>query len=1596
MVQPNPIEPKKKKNYVIPQIKLRKISFWTKVTDKVEILLCNLKISRLTPIQANRERKVAPEMCIVAPIYCKLSQKPIKFWLPCFLDKIKEIGNELHMKTKLSLKIQETRIRPNSVYPKFIVDFNKIEIFIGESCLFGENINSLDLNTMEKFIKENDSIILMTANNRFIAFWNTEKIFLCYSPTQGFEREDRIMNRVADKDTIITADKDVVLEENDENVIEPGPPMEMNDIDRSNDIFKIPFSKDYVNEYYNDRGFLSGTIGLYVKDPEKIIISNIAAAIYLHNIRSVLWNKKTINDILSFGDQLYGQSIKTGIVNDIYWVNRIPQPITFGAKQYKLIFEKVIIGDIMTEENFIYSIKQGISAFFKHSDLGIIYGPQPQLIWQEAGLYFTFSPKERDPIGRKWTRALSSSLAGDVDFNELPQQGSACVSWFKSKISLSDAYLANITLKHRKDQYRIIRIKISEIQDTSINMKNWKSYAPGKWRVIGDKNICHYIQNSKGGLAEIFPKSFTIACVNSLYTKNLKRTFILGGKRFQIVVAANKYQGQVFYNKSNSPDLATDKIKYNLKYKIIPLKDSENIYSDVYGHAFALRFKDISTMYEEILTIMSLNDDEKYSLYIVEGKDRPPLLNYKQFGENAAILHPNGDLHEGSDVFNVRADKQTYANILIALCYVNISRPLEWSPEDVADLLQIGDSIYCKIIANLKDCSELYYKLKLEDITPNIGCNKFNYTVTSIEGIFKIYAFPEAEEEEGEHEIEDEENEKSDVHTIAERSFRVLPQLEQILNEWEEFEQIQAILDSRIIKLGLWKKDLVYFIFDPKASLPDGKMTPRRIQRAATTIEYGENDITDLRYVENNGISYVAYFYDITSFVSHILSCIPQDYHSENFTLHKLKIICPPVPASEMVIKYMPNTNFIITAPNIGIIRGTISQDEVMFQNPNKQEIANCMVAIAFAFITPSNNWTCDLINIILKYGDRLYVKSLDRYEKQNCESISMNNKLRSLTIENIIENINIYKILFKFTVVGKITNCINPGCESNKDIKKFFARLQNIDNGWGAIINIKDRTNTVWKQGTLFFLFDPFKCDPVGFSATNGVSCLMRFNKFELFMEFFIKKYLCKDGPNNFEIITIFCEKSMPPSIPGFYLDKYNFALQKPTNQIVFEDTEKGMKTLKRFIDFTNKSIRFLCLASLLYSRVEYVELWNFYVFERIILLAEFLQQQLYRKTSIPNNNHLEDINFSVKIDKILYNIVVHHIIQVSPATEIESKNLNMRQGLQSFFLNHNYCIITSDNKSYAIWNEGPKFYMVWFRENDSKLILLISPNWMNFYDIILEEMDSNSPTYYIKKVIITRIKIMDINCNENENKNSKTNIKSLDDDLDEKCRECAFTKFIEEYMTRNEIKNKMNANFKPYCRGVNVICGDLIRTNEFIYSDRLFCEYLKACCVTSAAMFLIFQPATWDKSTLNEIVSTGMDLFKSYGAFNKKTQFDIIDYQSNMNFLNYNVCIKAEIPTEENFELNSILEPLEHCLKKSKIAYIGVEELFYVTIMLDEQYNYMFYGGAAPSSIQDIENETSCLIRADSLQKLIEFLMGKCKIKRSVFIGQINARFL
>lgn len=293
-----------------------------------------------------------------------------------------------------------------------------------------------------------------------------------------------------------------------------------------------------------------------------------------------------------------------------------------------------------------------------------------------------------------------------------------------------------------------------------------------------------------------------------------------------------------------------------------------------------------------------------------------------------------------------------------------------------------------------------------------------------------------------------------------------LPNLEKGLRQFFETRQY-GIVEARNLSVGVWKveeevkdKDKnrdkgkeIYYYFDPNPRNKLGQLST----------EWSEEDV-----------ACVVRTSDLSALANLIKTNVAQDTEGGNdFVIHELKNVSigvsmtdEEIEADKRVIVRPDLNNYSALNDTGALLLGTIDQGNgTVFkrQTRDKQQAANSLTTLAMTRLYSPHLWYRELVDDILKIGDKLTSENLENLPEAETEEESPRNYLLPSEIaEDFVIGVNRMSIgLEEETVTGRMTDLTTL-------LERFFA-----ENTMG-VFRQGDVMMPIWREAGVFFTMDP------------------------------------------------------------------------------------------------------------------------------------------------------------------------------------------------------------------------------------------------------------------------------------------------------------------------------------------------------------------------------------------------------------------------------------------------------------------------------------------------------------------------------------------
>lgn len=864
-----------------------------------------------------------------------------------------------------------------------------------------------------------------------------------------------------------------------------------------------------------------------------------------------------------------------------------------------------------------------------------------------------------------------------------------------------------------------------------------------------------------------------------------------------------------------------------------------------------------------------------------------------------AILKAFNYIHEDIPEYKCVKTEKTLCNLVSCLCYSSIFNPRIWAANDINEILKIGWKILCKVskcsddfwenLINLDVCS---LKLSLKTV------NEFNgvftckdIMITKNEEDEEVEEHINISEIEVEEEVEDEEEPKTSKERLLSESEIMEFEsssltLNNVLMELDQNENFKAVLTSSIFSVAIFKLDRFYYIFDPKPSM-NGMLVKERLEefmnnnlmkeynQLLTRIEepnevkqisseekmeelifgrqvvftapavkpsqyeikfstsYGDIDTESPINISEKGCAYVAWFTTVELLIQHILYKIPERFITEPFTLRMMEI----QKESTVLPENLKWNNFEAIKDGHWITRGTFSQNDPQFPivHRNNQDVANCLLALAFMQFCTEQDWNSTVLDVILKFGDRLFRKSLEsKLSMGDVQPADLKLKLSDMKIPIFIRPYVIICAEECFCTDFIIKSSDVVALESFKESVMKFLELE----GTAGFLVSKNYYVSIWKSSDgSFYMFDSHDIGPDGLRKSTGLSSLQRFTNSSDLVEVFWNNIKDIDGFNEYKLIRIKIELNHYKDGEDDVFEDIDCDIPSSQVKIIYGS---AVKVIAQKVEMS------ICYAIAAYSLCQSLEseYYTSDMIDRIIMFGNelacecstndevcFKDFNLAKHSSCPDeinwNFQLNNTFTTVQMDIFRRGIIIK---QPCPLP-------NLIFVLEEFFQFHSSGLLVTSEFIIPIWKDNNEYFLFYscpidvnaLRRSDGtgRAGLCIFKSVHELYTNILKNIRQQSLPFEMR---ICSIKMTDDVVNpENKSCMKKFSKKSMKKIVnDEIIMPAVSFREMEDVKTANDekepdlgvsmksvMKGRKNKGFIKYLRG-GLLCGNLSKDSK------------------------------------------------------------------------------------------------------------------------------------------------------------------------------------
>ncbi|CAO1430984.1 unnamed protein product, partial [Diamesa serratosioi] len=1028
------------------------------------------------------------------------------------------------------------------------------------------------------------------------------------------------------------------------------------------------------------------------------------------------------------------------------------------------------------------------------------------------------------------------------------------------------------------------------------------------------------------------------------------------------------------------------------------------------GAACIMRFATIPDLSLHLLSNFEIDDNPAFNICRVVAEPRlstaPCFYHYCKIEnlEYAAMLRSYHEFHEDHESYIIPRSimkEKTLCNILSCLGFTKILNPRQWSNSDINEILKIGYKVLCRFAKNATSSDEHDLQIEINSITFDIEVvkeevghfmqkkNHFGFDLEVLEESVNINEF-DGNKSATSLQPSVHSAAPSTASTILNEEDTAMTLLD-VLKTWENEGENFTILESILFDLAIWKCDRFYYVFDPKSSDLQGNLTKNRLEdfvkrqlaeernllkskfnpRLSTELELQElcfgrpvtfisptvkpsmanispkadDELLPIE-ISETGCAYVAWFTSLEFLNQHILHKIPSKFQSESFLVKYLKFNHSQVSAEGDMT---PWHNFNPLDAQHWILRGGISQNDTQFPdfNRNNQDVPNCIISLAFLKICKTMDWDSVVLDIILKFGNRLYKKSIEKLMNAGDQQLDS----LKLTINQIDLPVLMrpYVISIEDELFTKDTIVKGNEEEPMELMKKTIGMFLNTPETVGILV-AKDYYVSIWKSEDHFYMFDPHDIGPDGFKKSNGVACLQRFLDFKKLVEVFCINIKDIEGANEYQLIKIsvvsnyFKDMSVDDNDCGLLKLEEDLSAYSDYN-LYAKNNEVSLVHAKcaTVSEFNTENGSFgVCYAisAFCINQTLHPDYYTRGTIDKIVLFGNDLlaecDSECFDDFNVSKNHSCSDeINWNFELDNMLTNIQMD-IFKRGIILDLSSIQPSLKNSLDEFF--DFYCngLLVTEKLVLGLWKENHKYFVFYPHLIDESGKIqnddydnchpgLLSFNALDkLYLNLLANLGKEEclKSFELRSCIITMssLKEKKIICGVEE-KDDLINTEIVAPAIQRGSSKLEVAIDLSNPIGDCELYNKIRSKRATTSgfidvEGGGILCGKLSKNSKKICS--LTKKYHSgAICITAAAMTSLKDLNKWCCQTIDEIIVDGNALYIESSVANNSKEVDITNMITKMIFAGNDIQLEA-IPFRNVY--CEVLEPefMEYTLQE------------------------------------------------------------------------------
>ncbi|CAL7934154.1 unnamed protein product [Xylocopa violacea] len=663
-----------------------------------------------------------------------------------------------------------------------------------------------------------------------------------------------------------------------------------------------------------------------------------------------------------------------------------------------------------------------------------------------------------------------------------------------------------------------------------------------------------------------------------------------------------------------------------------------------------------------------------------------------------------------------------------------------------------------------------------------------------------------------------------------------VPNLTTALKQFFEEHQY-GIVDLKNLSVAVWKveeevkeKDEmvpvnVYYCFDPNPRNKQGTWGPEEE-------ELEENTACVIRTL------------DLSVLAKIIETNAGQDQETGNeFSIHDMKVVSI---GSEMTEEEMEADKQIPVKPDLNnytnmgdtgaILLGSFNQaNEVVFkrQTRDKQQAGSSLAALAMTKLYNPHLWYREVVDDILKLGDKITVDNLENLVEEGGEEEEPREYLLPSEInEDFAVGVNrMYVSLEEESASGKMS-------ELESQLETFFEA-----NAMG-IFRQDNIMMPIWREGDVFFMMDPKGRDSRGEPREkDGAAAVLWYTDLPSLAagiqqvatgEEFVIDVVNLD--NAYE--TRVAEEERPARPSSGDNPWYHFP--KMTENVWAIDGTVCMDDVRFEKDNRNNQTAAIAVMAIVFAKVYEPRYWTRAVLDEVIVTGDKLHSKCVDRlgeAAIPRINEIMT-EFFLSTRRI--NLSIKDCVEAGSLIAKPPKVQDLRTGVTNFFSRFNSGALTvSRNRNIAVWKCNNDYYALipdWATTKDEKTT--VNPKVLRFIDI--ETLIEYLQNFLGSEGDYEMIAIDVVNWNK-----------------------LPPWKFDPSSAVRPSNLPPLNAYRRVRGEARAILRGSYHQGDE-IFPEQLRNKQGAANCVVALGMSVVKNPVTWTKRTMDEILAIGTNVHR------------------------------------------------------------------------------------------------------------------------------------